>query len=91
MFLIMSFRKLVHIASILFIAILVASCAKDELEAPSDGNVEIQASDSGVQNSQDGVSIHALEVQELEDGHPSDGVAINDDDDEEDEDRNPVE
>jgi len=83
-------RKLLHIASILFVLIVFASCAKDELEAPSDGNVGIQASESEVQNNREGESIHAIDDQEFEDGYPADGVEINDDDDEEDEDRNPV-
>jgi hypothetical protein len=85
----MLLRRILHIAGVLLLAIFVASCAKDELEAPSDGSGEIRAIEEGaIQNRKGDASIRTHE-NIIREGGIGDEVDINDDDDEEDEDRNP--
>jgi len=83
----MSFRRILHIVGILLITVFISSCAKDELEAPSEGSGEPRA-----------ITIDGVHVKEgdavkrnntLRDEGSGEFVDINDDDDEEDEDRNP--
>jgi len=82
-------KKIAHIVFILLVAVFVASCAKDELEAPSDNSGEIRAiDDTGIQNRKGDASTRSNADFVRENGI-GDEVDINDDDDEEDEDRNP--
>jgi len=85
----MNLKRILHIVGVLLMMVFVASCAKDELEAPASESGEIRAIDEGgIQNRKDDVSLKTHE-RFVKEGGIGDEVDINDDDDEEDEDRNP--
>lgn len=85
----MQFKRLLHIASVLFMMLFIASCAKDELEAPSEGTGEVRALDEGADQNRKGDASIRTRENYVREGGIGDEVDINDDDDEEDEDRNP--
>ena len=83
-------KKFIHSVVLLLFVLFVASCAKDELEAPGDNSGEIRALDTGaVQDRKDDASIENREHTWRGGGIGDEVPDINDDDDEEDEDRNP--
>ena len=84
-------RKFLHLLTVLILILFVSSCAKDELEAPTDASYEIRALEDGsIQDRKDAAMMRAGSST-LRGGGVGDDTdpEINDDDDEEDEDRNP--
>ena len=83
----MLLRRILHIVGILLVIVFISSCAKDELEAPTDGSGEPKAITIDDIHVKKGDAIK--KNNDLRDRSSGEFVEINDDDDEEDEDRNP--
>jgi len=84
----MLLKRLSYIIGILLIIVFASSCAKDELEAPSDGSGEVRAITIDDVHLKKGDSIK--KEDDAREDSSGEFLDINDDDDEEDEDRNPA-